>query len=234
VRIPWDDHAVADDTPLTERGTVAAGYDALVTTYAEWSSAVVDPARDDLFADFVRRLPTDARVLDVGCGSGSSWTAGLATRFALTGIDISPGQIEAARRNVPSGTFLVADVTTIDFDNGAFDGATALYSIGHLPAAEHESVFARLARWLRPDGLLLASLPAQADPGAREVWIAGVEMFFASLGAARYEQILHDQGWRVISARVVIANEPGGPAAFFWVLAGAPGRVPDKPSLRRR
>jgi SAM-dependent methyltransferase len=124
---------------------------------------------------------------------------------------------------VPAGTFLVADVTTIDFDNSAFDGATALYSIGHLPADEHESVLARLARWLRPDGLLLASLPAQEDPGSTEVWIAGVEMFFASLGATRYEQILHDQGWRVISARVGVATEPDGAAAFLWVLAGAPG-----------
>ena len=214
---------MADDTPMKERATVAAGYDALGARFAEWSSEVADPARDELFADFVGRLPSDARVLDVGCGSGTSWTGGLATRFALTGIDISPGQIEAARRKVPTGTFLVGDVTAIEFDNGAFDGATALYSIGHLPAKEHESVFARLARWLRPGGLLLASLPAEEDPGSTGAWIAGVEMFFASLGAARYEQILRDQRWRVIRARVGVAYEPDGAAAFFWVLAEAPG-----------
>lgn len=214
---------MADDPAMSERATVAAGYDALVARFAEWSSAVADPARDELFADFVRRVPPGARVLDVGCGSGASWAGGLAARFALTGIDISPGQIEAARRNVPTGTFLVADVTAIEFDDGAFDGATALYSIGHLPAHEHESVFGRLARWLRPGGLLLASLPAEEDPGSTVAWIGGVEMFFASLGATRYEQILRDQGWRVIDTRVGIANEPEGAAAFFWLLAAAPG-----------
>ena len=220
--IAWDDHPVADETP-NARAIVAAGYDALVTTFAAWSSAVADPARDRLFAEFVRRLPSDARVLDVGCGSGASWTGGLATRFALTGIDISPRQIEAARRDVPTATFLVADVTTIEFDDDAFDGATALYSIGHLPPDEHESVFVRLARWLRPGGLLLASLPAAEDAGWTGEWIAGVEMFFASLGAARYEQILRDHGWGVIDARVSVADEPGGATAFFWVLAEAPG-----------
>ena len=218
---------MADDAPVNERATVAAGYDAIVGMYAEWSSAVIDPARDELFADFVGRLPSGARVLDVGCGSGTSWTHGLATRFVLTGIDISPGQVEAARRNVPTGTFIVGDVTAIEFENGAFDGAMALYSIGHLPADEHESVFARLARWLRPGGLLLASLPADEDPGSTGAWLDGVEMFFASLGATGYEQILRDQGWRVITAHVGIANEPEGDARFFWVLAAAPG--PDGP-----
>lgn len=208
---------------MNERAIVTAGYDALVARFAEWSSAVTDPARDALFADFVRRLPAGARVLDVGCGSGTSWTGDLATRFALTGIDISPGQIEAARRNVPTGTFLVADVTAAAFDDAAFHGATALYSIGHLPADEHESVFARLARWLRPGGLLLASLPAEHDPGSTGPWIDGVEMYFASLGAARYEQILRAQGWRILRARVDVAGEPEGAAAFFWVLAAAPG-----------
>lgn len=215
---------MTDDAPADERVTVAAGYDSLVSRFAEWSAAVVDPARDELFADFIGRLPSDARVLDVGCGSGTSWPGGLAERFALTGIDISPGQIEAARRNVPTGTFLVSDVTTVELDDGTFDGATALYSIGHLPAHDHEGVFARLARWLRPDGLLLASLPAREDPGSTEAWIDGVKMFFASLGAARYEQVLRDQGWRVIRTRVCVANEPEGAAAFFWVLAGAPER----------
>ena len=218
---------MAGDTPLNERATVAHGYDALGGRFAEWSSAVIDPARDEFFADFLGRLPSGARLLDVGCGSGMSWTGGVATRFALTGIDISPAQVETARRNVPAGTFIVADVTAMEFEDGEFDGATALYSIGHLPVDEHEVVFARLARWLRPGGLLLASLPADEDPGSTGAWLDGVEMFFASLGAARYEQILRDQGWRVIAARIGVANEPEGDARFFWVLATAP--EPDAP-----
>jgi hypothetical protein len=52
-------------------------------------------------------------------------------------------------------------------------------------------------------------------------------MYFASLGADRYDQILREQGWRIISARVGIANEPDGEAAFYWVLARAPG--PSRP-----
>jgi SAM-dependent methyltransferase len=212
------------DPPMTEdeRTTVAAGYDALVGRFDEWAGGVADPARDELFATFIGHLAPGARVLDVGCGSGGSWRREDASRFAVTGIDISPRQIEAARRAVPAATFLVADVTAIEFDPDSFDAAVALYSIGHLPAREHASVFARLARWLRPGGLLLASLPADEDPGSRGPWIAGVEMCFASLGTAGYEQVLRDQGWQVIETRADVADEPEGPASFFWLLARAP------------
>jgi SAM-dependent methyltransferase len=209
---------------MNERTTVAAGYDVLAETFAAWSSGVADPARDELFADFVGRLSAGARILDVGCGSGTAWSAGLGARFAVTGIDVSARQVEAARTNVPTGTFLVADVTSVTFENASFDAAVALYSIGHLPANEHASVFARLAGWLRPGGLLLASLPGDEDPGSTGPWIAGVEMFFASLGVAGYEQVLHDQGWQVLASRVAVAHEPDGDVPFFWVLAAAPGR----------
>jgi SAM-dependent methyltransferase len=212
---------VADEEVPDDRATVAAGYDALAGRFAAWAAAVSDPARDELFAELLRRLAPRARVLDVGCGSATTWTD-LPAGVELFGIDISRAQVEAAERNVPTGTFLVADVTSIEFDEGSFDAATALYSIGHLRPADHEPVLARLARWLRPDGLLLASLPAREDPGSTVPWIDGVEMFFASLGSGRYEQILRDQGWRIIEARVVDAREPEGDASFFWILAEAP------------
>jgi len=213
---------MAGEMPRSERAIVAAGYDALGARFARWASSVADPARDEHFADFVGRLPSGARVLDVGCGSATCWTGGIATRFELTGIDVSAAQVGAARRNVPPATFFVADVTTLAFEDGAFDAAIALYSIGHLPAEEHAAVFARLARWLRPRGLLLASLPAHEDTGWTGAWIDGVEMFFASLGAARYEKILRDQGWRILEARAGVAQEPDGGAEFLWLLAEAP------------
>ena len=214
---------MADDALSNERALVAAGYDALGARFTEWASGVADPARDEHFADFVGRLPSGAHVLDVGCGSATCWTRGVATRFEVTGIDISAAQIEVARGNVPTATFLVADVTTVTFEDGAFDAATALYSIGHLPAQEHPAVFARLARWLRPGGLLLASLPAHQDAGWTGAWIDGVDMFFASLGAGRYEEILSDQGWRIVEARIGVAQEPDGGKEFLWLLAEAPG-----------
>jgi SAM-dependent methyltransferase len=210
------------DAP-SPREIVAAGYDRLVSEYAAWSSRVVDPAREEMLDELLRRLPERARILDVGCGSGAAWTDGRAGRFLITGIDVSAGQVEAARRNVPGATFIVADVTAIELDTRSFDAALALYSIGHLPIDAHAAVFARFARCLRPGGLLLASVPADPDPGGTERWLAGVPMFFASLGAAGYDRLLQDQGWQVIETRTSVAHEPEGPVRFRWILAATPG-----------
>jgi SAM-dependent methyltransferase len=112
-------------------------------------------------------------------------------------------------------------MTTVEFERGSFDAAVALYSIGHLPRDEHEGVFGRLARWLRPGGLLLASLPADEDTGSIGPWLNGVEMFFSSLGSERYAQILRDDGWQIVVARVDTAHEPDGDVRFLWLLATA-------------
>jgi len=213
-----------DEPAPPPRETVTAGYERLVDDFAEWASRVDDPGRDTLFDEFIGRLPQRASILDVGCGSGAAWARDLATRFAVTGIDISPAQVDAARRNVPSARFLVADVTAIEFEPASFDGVLALYSVGHLPAHEHEDVFGRFGRWLRPGGVLLASLPAEADRGSTRDWIGGVPMFFASLGAARYVELLHKHGWHVIEAETRVADEPDGRVSFLWILAQPPGQ----------
>jgi SAM-dependent methyltransferase len=199
---------------------VRAGYDAIVEDYASWSSRVSDPVRDRLFDAFMGSLSPGSRVLDVGCGSGIPWTARLSAAFAVTGVDISSRQVEAARRAVPAARFVVADITAVDLDDGAFDGIAALYSIGHLPSDEHDRLIARMRRWTRPGGLLLASFPAEASAGWTGEWL-GVPMYFASLGSAAYRASLDRHGWVVATAEEVVAEEPDGPARFLWVLARA-------------
>ncbi len=63
-------------------------------------------------------IPTDASILEIGCGDGE-----LLSRFEnqdVTGIDVSKRQIELARKNVPHGTFYVQAGETIDLA-GTFD-----------------------------------------------------------------------------------------------------------------
>jgi SAM-dependent methyltransferase len=197
---------------------VSAGYDAIAEEFLDWSMKVVDPVRDRLFGDFAALLQAGATVLDIGCGAGIPWTRALADRFDVTGIDISPRQIDAARRNVPSATFIVGDISSATFEEGRFDGAIAFYSIAHLPVDEHAPLFDRLARWLRPGGLLLASVPVAESAGWTGDWLA-TTMFFSSLGADTYRAILRDLRFELLAVEETIAEEPEGPARFLWVFA---------------
>src|SRR5687768_17837657 len=119
---------------------VAAGYDRLADTYLEWGLKVTDDPRQRMLAEFMSRLTDGARVLDLGCGAGLPSTRDLARRFRVVGVDISPVQLELARRNVPSAEFVQGDITEVEFADSTFDGVAAFYAISHVPREEHQEL----------------------------------------------------------------------------------------------
>ncbi len=207
------------------KATVAAAYDAIGGAYLAWSSRVLDP-RDRMLDELSRRLAPGARVLDLGCGAGIPPTRLLASRFSVTGVDISEGQVEAARRNVPEASFVHADLAELDVPPGSFDGVTALYAISHVPREEHADLFRRVARWLGPGGLFLATLGASDSPDWTGEWL-GRPMFFSAYDAGINRKLLLDAGFRLLIDEVVLSQEPEGPVPFLWVLASP---LPDDPA----
>jgi SAM-dependent methyltransferase len=64
-------------------------------------------------------IPADATVLEIGCGSGALLE--LLNARKVTGVDISPAQIERARRRLPQGSFEVQAGETLDLGGRTFD-----------------------------------------------------------------------------------------------------------------
>jgi SAM-dependent methyltransferase len=206
------------------KAIVAAGYDALGARFDDWRARVIDPTHERLLATFEAELPPGAAVLDLGCGPGVPTTARLAARFRVTGVNISAAQLDAARRNVPAATFIHADFGSLRLAPGSFDGIVAMYSIPHLPREEHPALLDRIASWLRPGGLLLATLGADDDPGWTGPWL-GEPMFFSSFDAATNRTLVERAGLELEVADVVDVLEPEGPVPFLWVLARRGARV---------
>ena len=94
-------------------------------------------------------------VLDAGCGTGLI-TAYLADRgVPITGIDLSPGMIEVARRANPGLEFQVGSMTALPFPDDALAGVVSWWSIVHTPQEQLPAVLAEFARVLAPGGQLL-------------------------------------------------------------------------------
>ncbi|ANZ38542.1 methyltransferase type 11 [Lentzea guizhouensis] len=194
---------------------VESGYDAIARTYLEWSAEIRDDPRAHYLGVLDQELANNADVLELGCGAGVPSTRRLAERHNVTGVDLSRKQVELAGENVPNARFVKADMSVVGFEEHSFDAVVALYSILHLPRAEQPGLFGRIARWLRPGGVFLASL-GTGTPDTTERWL-GVDMFFGSNTPERNRELLEEH-FTVEVDDLVTMHEPG-PATFQWVLS---------------
>ncbi|MEV8516033.1 class I SAM-dependent methyltransferase [Dactylosporangium sp. NPDC051484] len=176
-------------TTLDPTELVRRGYDALSHQYRRDDD---EPAAYSAWlAALHERLPAAARVLDLGCGCGVPVARNLAERgHDVTGVDLSDVQIERARRLVPRATFLRADATTVAFPERSFDAVVCLYALIHMPLDAQQPLIARIATWLRPGGILLATTAVHEWTGTDEGWLGGpAPMWWSQADAATY------RGW---------------------------------------
>jgi len=103
-------------------------------------------------------LADGMRILELGCGWGSL-TLEMAARFpasSIVAVSNSASQrrfieAEARRRRLANVVVETADINAYE-PRGTFDRIVSVEMLEHV--RNHQALFARLARWLRPDGRL--------------------------------------------------------------------------------
>ncbi|MGY4513587.1 class I SAM-dependent methyltransferase [Bradyrhizobium sp. USDA 3650] len=125
-----------------------------------------DSIRLFLDAALARMPESDAlRVLDLGCGAGDLLLAvrRYRPRASLTGVDISPLNIQAAVARAKADPYGLESVTfeAADYLRAQFEtfGVILAESVLHLIADDHDGLAAKLAADLAPGGLLIATMP---------------------------------------------------------------------------
>lgn len=124
-------------------------------------------AHDQGLLDFIQtiisRLPPNARVLDIGCGTGKPVSTSLAdTGHSVIGIDLSPGMVEHSRKAVPNGTFKVADMTKYEPEE-KFDAILNILCLFQLNREQIEYMAVRWSQWVKPGGMLCICTMAAED-----------------------------------------------------------------------
>lgn len=197
---------------------VARGYDVIGETFVDWRDRIVGDPRRWWAEQLVSRLPTGARVLELGCGSGMPDTKELAARFRVTGVDISPEQIRRARESVPEAEFLVADVTALELAPESYEAVASFYVLNHVPRELLAGLLADIHSWLVPGGLLLTTFGTSDTEGWTGDFL-GARTFFSSYPPQTNTRLVRDAGFELVLDEVVTFREPEGPATFQWVLA---------------
>jgi ubiquinone/menaquinone biosynthesis C-methylase UbiE len=113
-----------------------------------------------------RRLKPKARILSIGCGIGDTELLLAPYAAHITGVDLSPMAIAAARRAAGR-----QGVTNVDFQEGSwqdldlqgrmFDAVLAIFFLHHLPDEQIDEMPRQLLGVLREGGLLYALEPSE-------------------------------------------------------------------------
>lgn len=95
---------------------------------------------------------TDLAILEVGCGA--AWlTPELQAFGTVTATDLSADAVASAAQRIPSARFIAGDFMQMDLPAQAFDVVVTLEVLAHV--ADQRAFAAKLARHLRPGGLLI-------------------------------------------------------------------------------
>ncbi|GAB7031302.1 class I SAM-dependent methyltransferase [Streptomyces sp. NPDC021749] len=147
-------------------------------------------------------LPTGARVLDVGSGTGLPTARQLSQAgHRVVGIDLSPSMVKLARDNAPGAEFHRLDIADLRGGRlggpGSFDGVAAYFSLLMLPRAEIPYALGLLHDLLRPGGLMALSM-VEADVDDFPIPFLGNTIRVSGYLRDDLRRVVHDAGFDVV------------------------------------
>ncbi len=132
-------------------GTRGASYDEAFRTLAASGKDVHGEA-----AYVAALVPPGVRVLDAGCGTGRVAIELARRGYDVSGVDSDESMLAVARRNAPELTWRLEDLAALE-DESAYHLVVAAGNVMvFLDPGTGPSVVSRLARSLRPGGLLVS------------------------------------------------------------------------------
>jgi SAM-dependent methyltransferase len=216
---------MADSDDVTERARqrdlVRRGYDTISLAYRSDDGAAGSSAEDvSRYArwttELAGRLPSGARVVDLGCGAGIPGTRELAGQgLRVLGVDFSAVQLRRARQLVPAARFVQADMTVFSLRPASVDAVVSFYALIHVPLADQQALFPRVREWIRPGGYFLAIVGAGRWTGTEQY--LGAEMFWDHADTGTYLRWLRAAQFRPTWHRYV----PEGDSGHCLILAQA-------------
>ena len=167
--------------------------------------------RPPLMTEFMKGLPSGAKVLDIGCGAGRDLAELRSEGFDCEGIDLSPSlaRFAAERSGAPVH---VGDFQKIDTFESQFDGLLAVASLLHLSRDSFMPTLQSLKDLLRPDGLLFATMKL------------GSGQFFDTAGR-RFTLVEHNEwreylrlsGFSILEQEITQSDQTVSSSGHIWI-----------------
>ena len=151
---------------------------------------------------FMKLLPSDALILDFGCGSGRDTKYFLGKGYSVEAIDGSEELVKIARENtgIEVKQMLFQDLNETE----RYDGIFACASILHVPYTELPDIMRRMHQALKESGIAYISFKYGTFEGERN------GRYFTDLNEEKLQGLLKEvTGFTVESIRITGDARPG-------------------------
>jgi len=200
----------------------------------QYAQASLNGASPEEIDDFVALLPKGAKVLDAGCGSGRDTNLLNQQGLNTTGLDLSSGLIEVAKKLFPDASFVEGNMLKMQFPDNSFDGVWAHASLLHLETPEDvQAALSEFNRVLKPDGIIHVLVKAQTGDSKTAVVsdsLSQHDRFFQYFTQDEVRQLLGGTGFNVTKLEQYKETDRSlkGRPEVEWILALA--TKPSSPS----
>jgi SAM-dependent methyltransferase len=127
-----------------------------------------------LVKQFLDALPSNSKVLDIGCGNGKNMKYG-AQRLQMVGLEHSASLTEICLSETLQ--VIQGDARNLPFEDNTFDAIIMIAVIHHIHPDEHYKVLEEIQHVLKPDGTCLITNWAVEQPeNARRQFHKGLNM----------------------------------------------------------
>ncbi len=170
----------------------------------------IDPS--SFLEPLARRLPLEAFILDVGCGSGRDLLWMKKRGFEVIGFERSPGLAELARENAGCEV-IEADFETYDFSAIMVDAVIIVGAMVHIPNDRFREVFRNITSVLTENGSVLLTL--KEGEGSRNDSDGRI---FYSWQDDKARELFEPLGFKVCEFSKSVSKTGSGDVWFSYVL----------------
>lgn len=150
--------ATGENTSRAPKGYVAALFDDVASRFDQHLVDELEYRVPEVLAGMVKPLPSPARVLDLGCGTGLVGAALAGPGIEVVGVDLSPRMLELAQKSGGYAKLILADADEALGQLGPDSFQAVIAADFFIYIGDVASIFRAVRRTLAPRGVFAFSI----------------------------------------------------------------------------
>lgn len=177
-------------------------------TAHEFARKVENLAPLESIEKFIKLLPSHAKIIDIGCGSGRDAKIFSERGLSVLGIDFCQNLIDIAKKHAPLAQFQMMDIETATFPPSSFDGAWACCSLSHISKKNFPSVLATIHSLLKTNGHLYLTLKKGiGEVQEKDLRYGDFEKFWSFYEEKEIKELVQKAHFEILEFSVVEIND---------------------------